>query len=173
METLKYTVIKTRKQYREYSDELECLVTEEKQTKTVQQEIELLHVLIEKWDATHNSFRGLDPVQLLEGLMEQRGMKAAALASLLGKSKGLISDILNYKKAMSKEMIRGLADEFKVSQEAFNRLYPLVSQFGNTEIHAKEGNVERRPMPKAVFMPKKEKATLILATREKPQKTHA
>ena len=41
-------------------------------------------------------------------------------------SKGLVSDILNYKKGLSKEVIRKLAERFKVSQEAFNRPYKLV-----------------------------------------------
>ncbi len=40
-------------------------------------------------------------------------------------SKGLVSDIINYKKGLSKEIIRLLSDYFKVSQEAFNRPYKL------------------------------------------------
>jgi HTH-type transcriptional regulator / antitoxin HigA len=44
---------------------------------------------------------------------------------MLGISKGLVSNILNYKKGLSKESIRILANRFKVSQEAFNRPYVL------------------------------------------------
>ena len=125
METLKYTVIKNRKQYDNYCSELKQLLTGKKLSRTQTQESELLTVLIEKWDSDHNTFAELNPVELLQGLMDQRGMNASALATKLDKSKGLISDILNYKKAFSKEMIRDLAAEFKVSQDAFNRLYPL------------------------------------------------
>ena len=54
-------------------------------------------------------------------------MKAKDLVEVLGVSKGLISDILNYKKGMSKEIIRSLSTYFKVSQEAFNRPYNIVN----------------------------------------------
>ena len=52
-------------------------------------------------------------------------MKSVELAKLLNVSTGLVSDILNYKKGLSKEVIRVLANHFKLSQEAFNREYKL------------------------------------------------
>jgi len=57
--------------------------------------------------------------------MEERNFKAKDLVDILGVSKGLVSDILNYKKGLSKEIIRSLSDYFKVPQEAFNRPYEL------------------------------------------------
>jgi hypothetical protein len=45
----------------------------------------------------------------------------------LGVSKGYISEILHYKKGLSKDVIRRLAKYFKVTQEVFNRPYKLVS----------------------------------------------
>lgn len=141
METLKYTVIKNRKQYNTYCNELEHLLSFPKLSRVQKQETELLTLLIEKWDAEHNSFTELDPVKLLQGLMEQKNISASSLAAKLDKSKGLISDILNYKKAFSKEMIRELAIEFKVSQDAFNRVYPLkkclVSSIPKEKINVK------------------------------------
>jgi HTH-type transcriptional regulator/antitoxin HigA len=59
--------------------------------------------------------------------MTDHHMKAKDLADLLGMSKGYVSDILHYKKGLSKEVIRKLAERFKVSQEAFNRPYKLKS----------------------------------------------
>jgi HTH-type transcriptional regulator/antitoxin HigA len=38
-----------------------------------------------------------------------------------------MSEILHYRKGLSKEIIRKLADRFKVRQEAFNRPYKLIS----------------------------------------------
>lgn len=141
METLKYTVIKNRNQYNTYCNKLEQIISSGKLTRAQKQETELLTVLIEKWDAEQNSFTESDPVQLLQGLMEQKNMNASALAKKLDKSKGLISDILNYKKAISKEMTRELALEFKVSQEAFNRVYSLqrslVNNFSKDKIQSK------------------------------------
>jgi HTH-type transcriptional regulator/antitoxin HigA len=37
----------------------------------------------------------------------------------------MVSEILNYNKGMSKEVIRKLAHHFKVSQDAFNKAYDL------------------------------------------------
>ena len=54
-------------------------------------------------------------------------MKAKDLVDLLGISKGYVSDILNYKKGFSKGVIRKLSGHFKVTQEAFNRPYKLVT----------------------------------------------
>ena len=89
---------------------------------------------IETWDDAHNSFDDLDPVQLLVSLMEEKGMKAKDLADELEVSKGLISDILNYKKGMSKEIIRGLSNLFAVSHEAFNRHYDLETAARKKEL---------------------------------------
>jgi HTH-type transcriptional regulator/antitoxin HigA len=57
--------------------------------------------------------------------MANRKMKSKDLVLLLGISKGVVSDILHYRKGLSKEVIRKLANHFKVSQEAFNRPYKL------------------------------------------------
>ena len=57
--------------------------------------------------------------------MKDHKMKAVDLAKLLNVSEGLVSDILNYKKGLSKETIRILSERFKLNQEAFNRPYKL------------------------------------------------
>jgi HTH-type transcriptional regulator/antitoxin HigA len=122
---LKYKVIKSKSQYREYCTTLGELVLSEKKAKSVQDEIDLLTLLIEKWDAEHNTFYESDPVKVLHALMEDHNIKAKDLVDILGVSKGLVSDILNYKKGFSKDIIRILSNHFKVSQELFNRPYRL------------------------------------------------
>lgn len=125
METLQYKIIKSDAQYNRYCDALEALVDSGKKTKAVQDEIELLNLLIEKYDAEHNSFDDADPIELLKSLMKDHKMKAVDLSILLDVSEGLVSDILNYKKGLSKETIRILSERFKLNQEAFNRPYEL------------------------------------------------
>ncbi len=125
MEKLKYKVITSEKQYENYCKMLEALVFSKPKTGTVKDEIALLTLLIEKWDEDHSIFRELDPVELLKSLMKDHQLKAVDLAKKLKVSPGLISDIVNYKKGFSKEMIRQLANIFKLSQEAFNRPYKL------------------------------------------------
>jgi len=127
MASLKYKIIKSEKQYNLYCKTLDMLVFLEHKTKEIKDEIALLTLLIENWDNQHNNFEEVDPIRLLRSLMDDHKMKAKALAELLGVSKGYVSDILNYKKGLSKEVIRKLATRFKLSQEAFNRPYKLVS----------------------------------------------
>lgn len=126
--SLKYTVIKSRDQYNEYCRKLEDLASQPSHMddEAIQQEVELLTVLIEKWDAQNTPQPDVDPVELLKILMKEHRLKAKDLVQILGVSKGLVSSILNYKKGMSKTIIRILAAHFKVSQEAFNRPYSLV-----------------------------------------------
>lgn len=125
MTILKYKVISNKNQYKEYCNILEQLVFSGAKDRNTKDEIALLTLLIEKWDATHLSSTELDPVQLLQSFIKDHQLKAKDLVEILGISKGYVSDILNYKKGLSKEVIRKLADYFKVSQEAFNRPYNL------------------------------------------------
>jgi len=126
METLKFTIIKNKEQYDKYCDILEDLIT--KDDTKLQDEIDLLTLLIEKWDADHNSFNDSDPIELLKALMADSDLKAKDLVEILNLSKGTISKILNYHKGLSKDTIRKLSEYFKVSQEAFNRPYRLINE---------------------------------------------
>lgn len=126
MESLKYTVIKSKEQYNKYCNFLEDLITQTDDE--AQDEIELLTLLIEKWDYENNTFTDLNPIELLKSLMEENNLISMDLVGILGLSKGTISKILNYHKGLSKSTIRKLSDYFKVSQEAFNRPYELINE---------------------------------------------
>ena len=127
METIaiKYTLIKNADQYKEYCIQLDDLFNGNI-TEQVQDEIDLLTLLIEKYDEDQNSVQESDPITLLRSFMVDHQMKAQDLTAILGISKGYVSDILNYKKGLSKDVIRKLAEYFKVRQEAFNRPYNLL-----------------------------------------------
>ncbi len=124
MNKLKYTVIKTEEQYYKYCNILEELVIQD--SEALSDEIDLLTLLIEKWDTEHNTFEDLDPVELIKVLMEGNKLKPKDLVEILSLSKGSISKILNYHKGLSKGTIRKLSRYFKISQAAFNRTYELV-----------------------------------------------
>jgi HTH-type transcriptional regulator/antitoxin HigA len=149
MEVLPYKIIKTERQYNEYCQELEELAGLKKRNKYQQDTVELLTLLIEKWDEEHSSFKETDPVELLKYLMSENKLKAIDLAGVLEVSKSLVSDILNYRRGLSKEIIRKLADHFKMSQEAFNKPYKLVSPLN---AHLKDASVmnTRKQLPKAI-----------------------
>jgi HTH-type transcriptional regulator/antitoxin HigA len=126
METLKYTVIKDAQQYQAYCVQLEQLVIKPAPSVAIQEEIDLLTLLIETWDHAHATLPDADPIELLRSLMAGRQLLAKDLAAALGLSKGAVSDILNRRRGLSKEVIRRLASYFYVSQEAFNRPYELA-----------------------------------------------
>ncbi len=126
METLKYKVITSEKQYSKYCKALEDLVFIAPKTKSIKEEIALLTLLIEKWNSEHNMFQELDPIEILKSLMKDHQLKSIQLAELLGVSEGLVSDMLHYKKGLSKDTIRILSEYFKLKQEAFNKPYKLI-----------------------------------------------
>jgi len=126
MTTLKYTIIKTREQYDRYCNIIEDLIS--KDSDKSQDEIELLTLLIEKWDEEHNTLEDSDPVEIIKSFMADHQLNANDLGSILNLSKSTISKILNYRKGLSKDTIRKLSNYFKVSQEAFNRPYSLKNK---------------------------------------------
>lgn len=131
METLtteKFYVIESATQYKRYCEVLEKLVFEKRKSTEDKKNIKLLTLLIETWEEQQASLKGrtMDPVQLLAYLMEENSIRAKDLAERLDIGKSLVSDILHYRKGMSKEVIRKLADIFKLSQDAFNKPYELI-----------------------------------------------
>jgi HTH-type transcriptional regulator / antitoxin HigA len=142
MEPLKYTVIKDMRQYVRYCKILkELILRDESET---QDEIELLTLLIEKWDKEHNTFIDSDPIELLKSLMEDHNLKAKDLVDILELTKGTISKILNYQKGLSKDTIRKLSDYFKLSQEAFNRPYRLKNKRNRHFRNANPANTQKK-----------------------------
>lgn len=125
MAELKYKVIKSKRQYLEYCDVLEKFASKKTKSTKVNDEIELLTALIERWDKDHNTFENTDPISLIKSLLKEHNMTAQDLVKVLKVSKGLVPDILNYKKGLSKETVRKLAAYFQMDQAAFNRQYSI------------------------------------------------
>jgi len=139
---MKYKIIKSIEQYNQYCKSLESLLESRTKSKEAKDEIELLTVLIEKWDAEHSTLTEINPVELIHSLMKDHNLHAKDLVEILGVSKGLVSDILNYKKGLSKNIIRILSGYFKVSQEAFNRPYKLKNPLNS---HLRDASVMNTP----------------------------
>jgi HTH-type transcriptional regulator/antitoxin HigA len=117
---MKYTIIKSKKQYFEYCSRMELLGEIKKKSKDINDEIELLQLLIDKYDSEQLNRHPIPPHELLKALMSEHNMKGIDLAQLLQVSPGLVSDMLNGKKAFSKNSIRILSNHFRVKQEVFN-----------------------------------------------------
>lgn len=125
MEKLLYRIIKSKTQYKSYCAILEELIFSGSNDRETKDKIALLELLIQKWENENLLIADIDPIQLLIGLMEEHELKAKDLVNIVGKSKGYISDILHYKKGLSKDVIRSLSKYFKIDQEGFNRPYKL------------------------------------------------
>ncbi len=126
---MEYTIIHTKKQYKEYCKKIMELCSK-KPTRKIEDEIELLQLLVDKWDRENyaSDEDDMDPIQLLKYIMETKNLNQANLVSILEINKSAVSQILNYKRGLSKEIIRKLSLHFKMTQEAFNRSYPLASE---------------------------------------------
>ncbi|MBK9982068.1 MAG: helix-turn-helix domain-containing protein [Saprospiraceae bacterium] len=118
-------VIKSAEQYHKYCDELERLISLQQLSAEEEDKIDLLTVLIEKWDEDHSHSEDIHPVEMLKQLMEMHDINAIALSKSTGIDKTVLSKILNQKKGFSKEVIREIAAYFKVNQASFNKPYTL------------------------------------------------
>lgn len=134
MTDLKYKKISSIEQYNEYCNTHEHLV-EINYHQNID-EIELLEVLIEEYDnrIQAKTYKELNPVELLQSLLKDANLSQSALAREIKISKQLLSDILHYRRSISKEVVIKLADFFAMQQEAFNRTYPLqqTKQIGSS-----------------------------------------
>ncbi|MFK7978353.1 MAG: type II toxin-antitoxin system HigA family antitoxin [Saprospiraceae bacterium] len=119
------SIIKSEAQYFAYCDEVEQLESMETKTKEIEDRVELLILLIEKWDQEHNELPELNPVEYLKLLMETNDLKNVDIQNKVGINKTTLSHILNYRRGFSKKNIRLLADFFKVTQDTFNKKYEL------------------------------------------------
>jgi HTH-type transcriptional regulator/antitoxin HigA len=126
MEALPYTVINSQNQYKLYCESLEDLISIKKKTRVQLDTIALLRLLILCWDEEQRPLSDSDSVAFLRSLMKQHSVKASDLAADLGISKSLLSDILHYRRRLSREVIRKLAFRFKIPQELLNKPYNLV-----------------------------------------------
>lgn len=125
--TVKYTIIKSLGQYNDYCEKHELLTSKE-DGKYVD-ELELLELLIEDYDQRLMRDKGnkLNPVELLRSLLRDSSISQTELSESVNVSRQLISDVLNYRRNISKEMVIKLSRYFSMSQEAFGREYDLKS----------------------------------------------
>lgn len=121
-----YKIIRTKKQYFNYCNILEKLVLANRKKDI--DDIELLTLLIKKWDDENLPRMNTDPIQLVKALMQENNIKATELANILEVNKSTVSRILNYQKGLSKKSIRVLAEYFAIAQEALNQPYKLKNE---------------------------------------------
>ena len=80
--------------------------------------LKLLTKLIQDFEEHHYTPRNVTPQETLRHLMEERGLKQSDLLSVFG-SKGIASEVVNGKRAISKAQIKSLAEFFNVPVSVF------------------------------------------------------
>jgi HTH-type transcriptional regulator/antitoxin HigA len=103
---MNFSIIKNKRQYKSALKRLEQIFDAKKNTKAGD-ELELLTLLIEKYESETLSIEFPDPIDAIMFRMEQLGMKQKDLAEALGQ-KSRVSEILNRKRKLSIDMIRKL-----------------------------------------------------------------
>jgi len=79
---------------------------------------ELLGDLIERYEDSNVRIHDADPKAVLEFLMKMKGLKQTDLAAEIG-SQGVVSEILNGKRAINARQAKALAVRFGVSPAVF------------------------------------------------------
>lgn len=108
-------VIKTEKEYQIALEELEPLMDAVPGSKE-EQELELLALLIEKYEDEHFPISLPDPVDAIKFRMEQQGLTQKELIPYLG-SQSKVSEILNRKRPLTLTMIRNLHEGLEIPAE--------------------------------------------------------
>jgi HTH-type transcriptional regulator / antitoxin HigA len=80
--------------------------------------LKLVVVLIEDYEAEHYPMDDVAPHDLLQHLMESNGTRQADLVGLIG-SRGVVSEVVNGKRAISKAQAKALGEFFSVSPGLF------------------------------------------------------
>lgn len=113
--------IKTEKDYQKALKRLEVIFDARPGSKDGD-ELEILGVLIEKYEDEHYPIDAPDPIEAIKFRMEQMGYKQKDLAEIIG-YKGRVSEILNRKRKLSLDMIRSLHEKLNIPLESLVQAY--------------------------------------------------
>lgn len=113
--------IKTEKDYRESLTRLEVIFDAKKGTPEGD-ELEILSILIDKYENERFPIGFPDPIEAIKFRMEQIGYNQTDLARVVG-LKSRASEILNKKRKLTLEMIRQLHYRLKIPTEVLIQAY--------------------------------------------------
>lgn len=118
---MKITPIRNNKDYQNALKRLEEIFDSKKGTERGD-ELEILSILIEKYENERFPIDLPDPIEAIKFRMEQMGMKPKDLAEVVG-YKSRVSEILNKKRKLSLSMIRKLNETLMIPTEVLVQEY--------------------------------------------------
>ncbi len=89
-----------------------------RRTKEERELADLLTLLIEDYEAKHYDLPKASPLEVIQFLMDQHGLKQKDLVDVFG-APSIVSEVMRGRRDLNKEQIRRLSDRFHVSPEVF------------------------------------------------------
>lgn len=118
---MKLKPIKTEKDYHKAMKRLEAIFDAQQGTEDGD-ELEVLGILIEKYENEHDAIELPDPIEAIKFRMEQLNYSQSDLANIIG-LKSRASEILHRKRKLSLRMIRKLTSELNIPSEVLIQAY--------------------------------------------------
>jgi len=112
--------VKTEKDYYDALERLEVIF--DANPGKPEGEVEILVMLIERYENEHYSIDLPDPIEAIKFRMEQMGYNQSGLAEIIGQ-KSRASEILNRKRKLSLEMIRQLHKALNIPMDVLVQVY--------------------------------------------------
>jgi HTH-type transcriptional regulator / antitoxin HigA len=113
------SVIETESEYQRLLAITESLHFNKNRTLEEQKIYKLLVTLIEIYESQQHSIPASTPQEILQHIMESSGLRQTDIAEIIGASSGVVSQIVNGKRAISKAQAKVLGQQFKVSPSLF------------------------------------------------------
>ncbi|WP_066222116.1 helix-turn-helix domain-containing protein [Formosa haliotis] len=113
--------IRNEEDYQNALERLEDIFDAKKDTKEGD-ELEILSILIDRFENEHFPIGMPDPIEAIKFRMEQMGMKQKDLAELVG-FKSRVSEVLNKKRKLTLDMIRKLNKTLHIPTEVLIQDY--------------------------------------------------
>jgi HTH-type transcriptional regulator/antitoxin HigA len=111
-------IIKTIEEYNEANRILLDLMLRTERSPEETELLQLIAMIIQEFDKRQEQPEPASPQEVLLHLMEERELKQADLVGKIG-SKGVVSEIVNGKRSISKSQAKTLAEIFHVSSSLF------------------------------------------------------
>lgn len=118
---MKISPIRNEKDYQKALERLE-LIFDAKLGTPDGDELEILSILIDRYENEHFPIEMPDPIEAIKFRMEQMGMKQKDLAAIVG-FKSRVSEILNGKRKLTLNMIRQLNKTLRIPTEVLVQDY--------------------------------------------------
>ena len=115
--------IRTKAEYKEALREIETLFDVPDKTPEADR-LEVLVMLVEKYEAKHYPITAPDPIDFLNYVMEARGLARKDLEPYIG-SRGRVAEVLNRTRPLTLAMIRRLAEGLKLPADVLIADYEL------------------------------------------------